>query len=70
MSVGKRNVIGIDVDLHRSQVYLYHKPAIDWNYFIVNWDVDGTHALVRLPFVVDCCLTTLFGSAEIYLRIN
>jgi hypothetical protein len=50
MLVGKRNVILTDVDLHRSQEH--HQPAINWNYFIVNWSVDGAYKFVRPPFVV------------------
>jgi hypothetical protein len=52
MLIGKRNVIPIDVDLqlHRSQERFH--PAIDRNYFIVNWVVDVTYACVRPPFVV------------------
>jgi fumarate reductase subunit D len=50
MLIGKRNVILTDADLHRSQEHL--QPAIDWNYFIVNYAVDGAHVIVRPPLVV------------------
>jgi hypothetical protein len=48
--IGKRNMILNDVDLHRSQEHL--QPAIDRNYFIVNWAVDGAYDIVRPLFVV------------------
>jgi hypothetical protein len=50
MLIGKRNVILIDVDLHWPQGH--RRPAIDRNYFIVNWAVDGAYAFVRPLFVV------------------
>jgi hypothetical protein len=51
--IGKRNVILIDWPQE------HHLPAIDWNYFIVNWAVDDACAFVRPPLLccVDCCLT-------------
>jgi hypothetical protein len=51
MLIGKRNLILIDIDdLQRSQEY--RQRAIDRNYFIVDWDVDGAYEFVRPPLVV------------------
>jgi hypothetical protein len=73
MLIGKRNVILIDADLHRSQEHLgpeHLQAAIDQNYFIVNWAVDGAYECVRPPFVVSIAVSLSRCSSDSCTTIN